>query len=96
MEIVSQVAVPLRLLFQWRTDLSEEVTGFLPEQVSGTAGVPQIAADLLQHHISAAPGPGCVKIAQLGGTDAFAAAEFLIRWNRAPVISVEPGAPFRS
>ena len=30
--------------------------GRLPEWLSGTAGVPQIAADLLQHHISAAVG----------------------------------------
>jgi hypothetical protein len=32
------------------------VTGSLPEWISATAGVPQIAADLLQHHTSAAPG----------------------------------------
>jgi len=33
-----------------------QVTGCLPEWVSATAALPQIAADLLQHDISAAQG----------------------------------------
>src|SRR5579883_1559201 len=41
---------------QGSNSTSSGVTGCLPGWVSATAGVPQTAADLLQHHISAASG----------------------------------------
>jgi hypothetical protein len=36
---------------------SGRVTSRLPDCISATAGVPQIAADLLQHHIFFRPNP---------------------------------------
>jgi hypothetical protein len=35
----------------WETQCLKWVTGCLPEWVSATAGVPQMAADLLRHEI---------------------------------------------
>jgi hypothetical protein len=48
-----------------RSECRHWVTGCLPDYVSATAGVPQTAAYLQQHHMSAALGPGRVKTQKL-------------------------------